>query len=150
MRRDALLVLALLLVSCDAQQPPVGQKRQVVQRPNLLFITTDDQRFDMLGILHPFLETPNIDRLASEGVRFENAFVTTPICAASRASLLTGLVERTHQSTFGTPPLAVRFTDGSYPVLLREAGYRTGFVGKFGVDTEPGAVDKMFDTYVPF
>ena len=150
MRRDALLVLALLLVSCDAQQPPVGQKRQVVQRPNLLFITTDDQRFDMLGILHPFLETPNIDRLASEGVRFENAFVTTPICAASRASLLTGLVERTHQSTFGTPPLAVRFTDGSYPVLLREAGYRTGFVGKFGVDTESGAVDKMFDTYVPF
>ena len=92
MRRDALLVLALLLVSCDAQQPPVGQKRQVVQRPNLLFITTDDQRFDMLGIVHPFLETPNIDRLASEGVRFENAFVTTPICAASRASMLTGLV----------------------------------------------------------
>ena len=140
MRRDALLVIALLLVSCG------GQRSQVVQRPNLLFITTDDQRVDMLGIVHPFLETPNMDRLAAEGVRFENAFVTTPICAASRASLLTGLVERTHQFTFGTPPIAARFTDQSYPVLLREAGYRTGFVGKFGVATEPGATDKMFDT----
>jgi len=149
MRRDALLVIALLLVGCGGQQPPVDQELQVVQRPNLLFITTDDQRFDMLGVVHPFLETPTMDRLAAEGVRFENAFVTTPICAASRASLLTGLVERTHQFTFGTPPLAGRFTDQSYPVLLRDAGYSTGFVGKFGVATEEGAVDEMFDTHVP-
>jgi len=151
MRRCFLLVLALLLVSCDAQERPVPQQppSTPAERPNLLFIITDDQRFDMLGIVHPFLETPNMDRLASQGVRFENAFVTTPICAASRASLLTGLVERTHRSTFGAPPLAVRFTDRSYPVLLREAGYQTGFIGKFGVATEPGAVDKMFDTYEP-
>ena len=103
----------------------------------------------MMGIMNPMLVTPNMDRLASEGVRFENAFVTTPICAASRASLLTGLVERTHRYTFGTPPLAAQFAAESYPVLLRQAGYRTGFVGKFGVTTEPGAVDDMFDTYVP-
>ncbi|KPK57796.1 MAG: hypothetical protein AMS21_11105 [Gemmatimonas sp. SG8_38_2] len=143
MRKDALLVLALLLVGWDAQQ------HQVVQRPNLLLITTDDQRFDMLGNMHPFLETPHMDLLASQGLRFENAFVTTPICAASRASILTGLVERTHQFTFATPPLAVRFTDLSYPALLREAGYHTGFIGKFGVTTEPGVTDTMFDTYVP-
>jgi len=143
MRKDALLVLALLLVGWDAQQ------HQVVQRPNLLLITTDDQRFDMLGNMHPFLETPHMDLLASQGLRFENAFVTTPICAASRASILTGLVERTHQFTFATPPLAVRFTDLSYPALLREAGYHTGFIGKFGVITEPGVTDTMFDTYVP-
>jgi arylsulfatase A-like enzyme len=99
--------------------------------------------------MHPFLETPNMDLLASEGFRFENAFVTTPICAASRASILTGLVERTHQFTFATPPLAGRFTDLSYPVLLREAGYHTGFIGKFGVNTEPGVTDTMFDTHVP-
>jgi len=149
MRRDALLVIALLLVGCGGQQPPVDQKLQVVQRPNLLFITTDDQRFDMLGVVHPFLETPTMDLLAAEGVRFENAFVTTPICAASRASLLTGLFERTHQFTFGRPPLAARFADQSYPVLLREAGYDTGFVGKFGVALEPGTADRMFDTYIP-
>jgi arylsulfatase A-like enzyme len=90
-----------------------------------------------------------MDRLANEGVRFENAFVTSPICAASRASLLTGVVERTHQLTFGTPPLASHFIDRSYPTLLREAGYHTGFIGKFGVRTEPGATETMFDTFVP-
>jgi len=151
MKNPPLLVLALLFLGCGAQERPLMQDRELTLegRPNLLFIITDDQRFDMLGIVNPILQTPNMDRLASEGVRFENAFVTTPICAASRASLLTGLVERTHRSTFGTPPLAVEFTDRSYPVLLREAGYRTGFIGKFGVSTEPGAVDKMFDTYEP-
>jgi arylsulfatase A-like enzyme len=143
MRRDALLALALLLVSCDTRQ------HQMVQRPNLLLIVTDDQRFDMLGSMHPFLETPNMDRLASEGLRFENAFVTTPICAASRASILTGLVERTHRFTFGTPPLAAEFTDRSYPALLRDAGYYTGFIGKFGVNTELGETETMFDVYIP-
>lgn len=144
MRKLALLILALLLNGCDSQQ------RQAAQRPNLLLILTDDQRFDMLGSVHPFLETPNMDLLASEGFRFENAFVTTPICAASRASIFTGLVERTHRYTFGTPPLAAEYADRSYPTLLRDAGYKTGFVGKFGVATEPGSVEQMFDTYVPF
>ena len=144
MRKDALLALALLLVCCDTQQ------RQAVQRPNLLLVLTDDQRFDMLGSIHPFLETPNMDLLASQGFRFENAFVTTPICAASRASILTGVVERTHEYTFGTPPLAAEFADLSYPTVLRAAGYHTGFIGKFGVNTEPGATESMFDTYVPF
>jgi arylsulfatase A-like enzyme len=143
MRKIALLALALLLVSCDTQQ------RLVVQRPNLLLFLTDDQRFDMLGSMHPFLETPHMDLLASQGFRFENAFVTTPICAASRASILTGLVERTHQFTFGTPPLAAEYADRSYPTVLRDAGYHTGFIGKFGVRMEPGATDSMFDTYVP-
>ncbi len=139
-RKRACIGLVLALVSCGSQESQVGQ------RPNLLFITTDDQRFDMLGVVHPFLETPTMDRLATEGVRFENAFVTTPICAASRASLLTGMVERTHRFTFGTPPLAAQFVDQSYPVLLRQAGYRTGFIGKLGVATEPGATDAMFDS----
>ncbi len=152
MKRHASLVLALLCIGCATQDRPVPQESPAAagERPNLLFIITDDQRFDMLGVVHPFLETPNMDRLAAKGVRFENAFVTTPICAASRASLLTGLVERTHQYTFGTPPLAVELADESYPVLLREAGYRTGFVGKFGVRTQEGATDKMFDTFEPF
>jgi len=144
MRAIAVLAFVLLLVCCDPQQ------RQSAQRPNILLVLTDDQRFDMLGSVHPFLETPNMDLLASQGFRFENAYVTTPICAASRASILTGVVERTHRYTFGTPPLSAEFVDLSYPTLLREAGYQTGAIGKFGVNTEQGAVEQMFDTFVPF
>jgi len=143
--KHAVLVLALLAAGCSRHEEPVLP----TQRPNLLFIITDDQRFDMLGAVNPILQTPNMDRLANEGARFENAFVTTPICAASRASLLTGAYERTHRFTFGTPPLAAEFTDLSYPTLLREAGYHTGFIGKFGVNTEEGATDTMFDAFVP-
>jgi len=139
-------MLGLLFFGCSGPEQPPSQ----VERPNLLFIITDDQRFDMLGIVNPILHTPNMDRLATEGFRFENAFVTTPICAASRASLLTGLVERSHEYTFATPPLASRFTDLSYPVLLRSAGYRTGLIGKFGVNTDSGAVERMFDVFEPF
>src|SRR6186997_899001 len=66
--------------------------------PNVLFILTDDQRFDLLGCAgHPILKTPNIDKLAGQGVRFRNMFVSTAICAASRASILTGKYERTHK-----------------------------------------------------
>ena len=54
---------------------------------------------------NPILYTPNMDNLANQGVRFTNEFATAPICAASRASLLTGLYERRHQFTFNTPPL---------------------------------------------
>lgn len=116
-------------------------------RPNILLIITDDQRFDQLGCVNPLIHTPEMDRLAREGVQFVNAFVTTPICAASRASILTGLVERTHRYTFLTPPLADRFADLSFPKLLHDAGYRTGYVGKFGVNTRPGATQRLYDFF---
>lgn len=119
-------------------------------RPNFLFVITDDQRADALGAAgHPFLQTPTMDRLAHEGVRFENAFVTTPICAASRASLLTGMHESRHGYTFGTPPISTAHTDVSYPTVLRSAGYRTAFFGKWGVKTEAGATDAMWDVFRP-
>jgi len=115
-------------------------------RPNFLFILTDDQRFDTLGCAgNPIIRTPNIDRLAGEGIRFDRAFATTPICAASRASILTGTYERTHTYTFTKPPLSPAFVDISFPVRLRRADYRTGFVGKFGVAVEKGVPAEMFD-----
>jgi len=115
-------------------------------RPNFLFIMTDDQRFDTLGCAgNAIIRTPNVDRLAGEGIRFDRAFVTTPICAASRASVLTGTYERTHTYTFTKPPLARAFTDISFPVRLRQAGYRMGFVGKFGVAVEKDVHAEMFD-----
>jgi len=127
-----------------------GVLRAAETRPNIIFFLSDDQRADFLGCAgHPIVKTPNIDGLASRGVRFENAFVTTSICAASRATLFTGLWERSHKYTFGTPPIAKPMVDASYPVQLRKAGYRIGFVGKFGVGVGPDETDAMFDSFVP-
>ena len=117
------------------------------RKPNIVFFLTDDQRDDMLGCAgHPILKTPVIDSLAERGVRFENAFVTTSICAASRASIVTGVTERTHGQTFGKPPVPEPIARFSYPLLLQNAGYRTGFIGKFGfrIQTPP---DQLFDVY---
>ncbi len=113
-------------------------------RPNIILLLTDDQRHDALGCAgHPIVQTPHIDRLAAQGVRFENCFVTTSICAASRASIFTGLYERTHGYTFGKPAVNRDYTLASYPVLLRRSGYRTGFIGKFGVRMQDSKA--MFD-----
>jgi arylsulfatase A-like enzyme len=118
--------------------------------PSIVFILSDDQRFDTLGCAgNRVIRTPNLDRLARDGVRFRNAFVTTPICAASRASFFTGLWERTHRCTFQTEPLLPPFAAFCYPKRLRQAGYRTGFVGKFGIDLYPGDTAEMFDYFAP-
>lgn len=119
------------------------------KRPNILFLLIDDQRNDTLGCAgHPILKTPVIDDLAKEGVRFTNAFVTTSICAASRASILTGLYERKHGYTFGKPPLSINHMMKSYPLLMRESGYRTGFIGKYGVRAKMKA-QQLFDYFQP-
>jgi len=125
------------------------------KRPNIIFLLTDDQRLDALGCAgNSIIQTPNMDFLANNGTRFENAYVTTPICAASRASIFTGLYERTHGYTFGQPPIKKEFTTHSYPQLLRQAGYCTGFVGKFGVkisdETKANWFDYYFETRYPY
>ena len=104
--------------------------------PNILFLQTDNQRWDTLGCSgNPIIHTPNVDRLAAAGAYFPNAFATTPICAASRASILTGLYRRRHDFDFVQPPLRTEFTDMSYPALMRQAGYHTGLIGKFGIES---------------
>ncbi|PCJ53320.1 MAG: mucin-desulfating sulfatase [Candidatus Hydrogenedentota bacterium] len=116
--------------------------------PNIIFFLVDDQRNTALGVAgDPYAITPTIDRLAREGTRFTNAFVTTSICAASRASILTGLTERTHGYTFGAPPVPEAFIRTAYPALLRSAGYRTGFFGKFGIQMEGDAKEILFDDF---
>lgn len=103
-------------------------------RPNIIFILTDDQRWDALGVAgNSIIKTPQMDNLAKKGVYFKNAFSTTPICAASRASILTGLYERTHNYTFQKPSLQVQYTNLMYPKILKENGYHVGFYGKLGV-----------------
>ncbi|MFH6604881.1 sulfatase [Maribacter algicola] len=119
-------------------------------RPNIIFILTDDQRWDALGHSgNAIIKTPNMDRLAVDGTYFKNAFVTTPICAASRASIMTGLYERKHDYTFRQPPLKTRFIAQTYFTLLKSAGYHNGFFGKFGVNFENQQDSLLFDVYRP-
>ena len=102
--------------------------------PNIIFLLTDDQRWDALGCMgNPIIQTPNIDRLAKEGVTFPNHFVTTSICPVSRASIFTGLYARCHGIHEFHKSLSEKQQTMSYPVMLHGAGYRTGFIGKYGV-----------------
>jgi len=139
------VLFCIVLLFFQVPNLVLGQKeRSQKKQPNIIFILTDDQRWDALGYAgNSTIQTPEMDKLAREGVYFKNAMVTTPICAASRASILTGLYERTHKYTFQTGPLREEYVQHSYPLLLREAGYYTGFYGKFGVNYEDK--DRLFD-----
>ena len=118
-------------------------------RPNIIFLLTDDQRdgtFHAMG--HPWVKTPNVDRLIQGGVRFANTYIAEPVCSPSRTSLLTGVHERVHGVGFSSRhKLSDVQWAQTYPALLREAGYFTGFIGKFGVEyyTFRGQAHKKFD-----
>lgn len=118
-------------------------------RPNILFLFADDQRFDTLGVAgHPIVQTPTIDRLASEGVRFRNAFVTTSVCWVSRAVVLTGQWARTHVQRDAVPVVTPRALSTMFPVELRRAGYRTGHFGKWHMQSPPGfKPQEQYDVY---
>ena len=102
------------------------------RKPNFLFIYTDDHRWDAMGVVQreqgerarfPWIATPGMDRLAAEGVRFRNAFVTLSLCAPSRAAFLTGRYNHLNGITNnGTPFPAEAAT---HATLLRTAGYQT-------------------------
>ncbi len=124
----ALVVIALGGASC--QGPEDGEAR-----PNIIFLLADDQRADTLGVSgSPVVRTPNLDRLALDGVRFGEAHVVAPVCMPSRASFMNGQYERVHQIGFSSPNvLSEAQWDQTYPALLRAAGYFLGFVGKIGL-----------------
>ena len=143
-----LLLFFMTLTNHVSSQSTGFVKDTIVQeqRPNIIFILTDDQRWDALGYAgNKLIHTPEMDQLARDGAYFKNMLVTTPICAASRASILSGLYERTHGYTFQTGPIGDQYMREAYPRLLREAGYYTGFYGKFGVKYEHQ--DQLFDVY---
>ncbi len=103
-------------------------------RPNIIVLVTDDQRWDAMGCAgNAIIHTPQMDKLAADGVLFLNNFCTTSICMVSRASILTGLYKRRHKVVRFDQPLSDALFAETYPVLMRAAGYRTGFVGKWGL-----------------
>ena len=112
-----------------------GERTSSPPPPNIIFLLTDDQRADALGIAgNPVVTTPNLDRLAMDGVRFTEAHVVAPVCMPSRTSFLNGQYERVHQIGFSSPNvLSDTQWAHTYPALLRDAGYYVGFVGKIGL-----------------
>lgn len=133
--RNASVATGLLSGACARMRPSVTRRPKAASRPNILLLVTDDQRWDSMSCMgNPILRTPNMDRLASEGTLFTNAFCTTAICAASRASILTGQYTRIHGIQQGSADPFTRSTIAmTCSALLREAGYHTGFIGKWGL-----------------
>jgi len=112
-------------------------------RPNFLFLYTDDQRWDALSIVQwehgergrfPWFQTPNMDRIAFEGVRFRNAFVTLALCAPSRAAFLTGRYNHLNGVASNFRPFPTN--NVTHATLLRAAGYTTAYIGKWHMDSQ--------------
>lgn len=120
-------LLALLFLTCFSVKAE--------ERWNLIFLLTDDQTTYSLGCYgNKDVQTPNIDQLAADGMIFDNHYDTTAICMASRASVFTGLFEYRTGCNFDHGNLLEKKWAKSYPMLLRKAGYRTAFAGKFGIE----------------
>lgn len=117
-------------------------------RPNIIFLLTDDQTVGALGCYgNKDVITPNLDQLASEGIRFRNFYNTTAICMASRASVMTGLYEYRHGCNFGHGSLRRELFALSYPLKLRQAAYLTGFAGKIGFVIENEPFDRFAEDF---
>src|SRR5687768_14554455 len=127
--RYLFIYFCLALSDCFAQQ-----------RPNIIYIMSDDHDGQAISAYNKkFIRTPNIDRLANEGMRFDNAFVANSICGPSRATLLTG--QHSHKN--GMKDNRTRFDSSKITIakLLQDAGYQTAIVGKWHLHSYPTGFD---------
>src|SRR5436190_22629855 len=115
------------------------------KRPNFILIITDDQRYDAMSVVQaeqgehgrfPWFKTPNMDRLAAEGVRFRNAFVTSSLCSPSRAAFLTGRYNHLNGVANNHTPFPIN--NVTHASVLRANGYKTGYVGKWHMGGQSG------------
>ena len=112
------------------------------ERPNIVYIMTDDHTQQAISAFgSKLINTPNIDRLANEGVKFTNSFVTNSICAPSRAVMLTG--KYSHENGLRDNQDEFDSSQDTYPSLLHNDGYNTAMIGKWHLESEP----QGFDTY---
>ena len=135
-----------LITHADDQ---LTKKIQPASKPrNIIFILSDDHRYDFMGFTGkiPGLVTPNMDRMAKEGVHFQNAFVTTSLCSPSRASILTGQYAHTHRvvNNYAQEPGNLIY----FPEYLQKNGYQTAFIGKWHMGNAKDDPRPGFDYWV--
>ncbi len=148
MRWPALLLVALAWQTAAADDLEL-ERIDGAKQYNVIFILTDDHRWDAFSFMgHPFLETPNLDRLAREGVHCKNAFVTTSLCSPSRASILTGMLAHRHRviNNYEPTPEGLVF----FPQYLQKAGYQTAFLGKWHMGHVDDSPKPGFDYWLSF
>jgi arylsulfatase A-like enzyme len=127
-----MIILAVILLSCGDSSK--------LSRPNIIFIMSDDHAKNAVSCYsEELVNTPNIDRLAREGIRFENAVVTNAICAPSRAVILTG--KYSHLNGLRDNRDVFDSNQTTFPALLQKAGYYTAIVGKWHLKSTPGGFD---------
>ncbi len=133
-RKRGAFLIVVLAIACSVNRSPAGTS------PNILFIMSDDHAYQAISCYDSTLiHTPNIDRLAREGVRFTNSFCTNAICAPSRAVLLTG--KYSHLNGVVDNRVAFDGSQQTFPKLLRTAGYQTALFGKWHLKSDPTGFD---------
>lgn len=144
MRKLIVTFVAAMLTACGQPPappaPPETPTAAEDTRPNIVFVLVDDLRWDEVGVAgHPYVETPNIDRVAREGAYFQRAFTTTPLCSPARASFLTGLYPHKNGITDNLARNEQSHRLETFPKMLQAEGYDTAFVGKWhmGNDDTP-------------
>ena len=131
-------LVALLAVGNDAAIAQEGNNTTTGDRPNVIVVLVDDLRFDEFGAGgHPYLETPHIDRLATEGVMFTNAFHAVSLCSPNRASIFTGQYPSRHGIIDNVARDRASHRLQTYPRAMQAAGYETGFIGKWHMGNDP-------------
>lgn len=133
-------IIVTVIFALAAMPAVVASASDDIARPNIVFVLLDDVRWDDLAIMgHPWVETPNFDRVGREGALFRNVFAGTPLCSPNRATILTGQYAHTHGIIDNVDRSPLTHELRTFPRLAHEAGYATAFVGKWhmGVDDSP-------------
>ncbi len=156
---SALLVVPVLACGGGGASPtapapvvePAAAPTPAPQRPNFIIVVTDDMAYGLFGAgkRMPFLELPNLDRIAAQGVQFDQAFVTTSLCSPSRATILSGKYAHSHGvRTNDDTDLSTAVT--TFPQVLQQAGYKTAWIGKWHMDPRNDGPRPGFDRWVSF